>query len=683
MMDAQQQQPALSGDNNTATAPTTTTKTPIQTATSSATAAAPTSTSDAASSSSNSSSSAPSASPPSSTTSPSAAPPTTTTSTSTTTTTTSASSTAAATSSSSSLSSSSLVPAVGRPKPKGGFFLSRVWSWWGEERNKFVTGQHKCYFDNNASTPLDPEVQREMSRILTSMYGNASSLHTYGREARGVIDSARCSIASILGCSPHQLTFTSGGTEANNTVVKGVWMHALLHGNPRLGKSAQPGFKGHIVTSAIEHDSILGSCMQECLCRDGRVKVEDIIAAIRDDTVLVTVMHANNETGAVQPIKEIAAACKERGILMHTDLVQSFCKLPVNVQELGVDFATITAHKINGPKGCGALFWRGVVSSDSTPTAAAHIIVEGIDPLGGWFPLIYGGHQERELRSGTEAVHQIAGFALAAKLAHARMTSEFSRLQALRAKLISGISAIDSTAFFSEASPDHQLPGTVNVTFPGQEGIKLLAGLDCYEICVSIGSACTADRIEPSHVLLGMGLTVAEALSSIRISMGCTTTVADIDYFLHVLPIILRGYPPTFAWLDPKHLDASRLASTFVCDVRFSFERLTAPSAPGAHEFSFVDFDRYFDSVPWDREVILMCTTGIMSFSAGYRLAAAGHPQVRVVFGGYAAWKALHGNLLTGAPSLSSSVEPNAKPMTSSTPSTAPTQTPTTKTNQD
>lgn len=481
----------------------------------------------------------------------------------------------------------------------------------------------KVYFDHNATTPIAPEVRREMDRVLKRCHGNPSSLHTQGRVARGIVEQARSDVARLLGCEAERVIFTSGGTEANNAVIKGVFR--------RRGG-------GHIITSKIEHESVLGACQQVeamggsvtrlAAGSDGRVDPSAVAAAIRPETILVSIMHANNETGAIQPVAEIARAARNAGIPFHTDAVQSYGKIPTLVDEIGCEFLTLTAHKIQGPKGVGALYWRGEAA---------------------WDPLVFGGDQERGLRAGTEGVHQVAGLGTAARLAAESREQTHVHLEALREAFIGGLARVAPDARVNEAMPASQLPGTLNVTFPGVEGIHLLAGLDCYEVCVSIGSACTADRIEPSHVLLGMGMGVDEALSTIRLSMGRTSTLRDVRYVMGVLRKVLAGPPPGFGYLDPQHLDEQRIRSdaTFIIDLRWPYERLLSPSVAGAVEWSPFYFDRYIRRIPRDKEVILMCGTGIFSFAAGYRLAQSGHPSVRVVYGGYAAWQNLHPDLVS------------------------------------
>jgi cysteine desulfurase len=477
------------------------------------------------------------------------------------------------------------------------------------------------YLDHNATTPVAAPVRSALRAALRATPGNPSSLHTHGRVARGLVERSRESVAALLGCPPERVVFTSGGTEGNNAVIKGVWTSAG---------------RGHIVTSKIEHESVLDACRQMegagasvtylPAGPDGLVRAEDVKAALRPDTVLISIMHANNETGAIQPVADIARIARAAGIAFHTDAVQTCGKLRTFVDEIGCEFLTLSAHKINGPKGCGALYWRGNTN---------------------WTPLLSGGYQEQRLRGGTEGVPQIAGLGVAARLAAARMDGEFVRLRGLRDEFLGGLRTIVPDVRVNESPPDRQLPGTLNLSFPGREGIRILAGLDCYGVSVSIGSACTADRIEPSHVLMAMGRSAADALSAIRISMGAATSRRDLAYALDVLKIVLRSDPPGLSYLDPQHLTESRIESpeTFLVDLRFPYERLLAPSIRGAREWSHLYFERYFRRIPWDKEVILMCGTGIFSLSAGYRLAARGHPKVRVVYGGYAAWKALHPGL--------------------------------------
>ncbi len=480
----------------------------------------------------------------------------------------------------------------------------------------------KVYLDHNATTPVHPAVRREMERALAKFNGNPSSLHTEGRAARGIVDEARKKVAAMLGCNPDKVYFTSGGTEGNNAVIKGV--------------SRQSG-RMHIVTSKIEHESILGACRQVAEAggsvthlkagQDGRVDPGEVQAAIRPDTALVSIMHGNNETGAVNDVAAIARIAAAAQVPFHTDAVQTFGKVPTIVDEIGCEFLTLSAHKINGPKGAGAVYWRGNTK---------------------WNPLVFGGDQEHRVRAGTEGVHQIAGLGKAAELAACRMESEHARLLEIREWFLAGLKEVYPAVRLNGAAGEWQLPGTMNATFPGKEGIRLLAGLDCYEVGVSIGSACTADRIEPSHVLLGMDMSVEDALATIRMSMGTTTSRRDMKYVLKVLREVLREDPKGFAYMDPQHLDEDRIKSgkIFLIDLRFPYERMLYPTIPGAMEWSHIYFNRFIRRIPSDKQVIMMCGTGVFSTSAGYRLARSGHPDVKVVYGGYAAWRNLHPGLV-------------------------------------
>ncbi|MBF0408015.1 MAG: aminotransferase class V-fold PLP-dependent enzyme [Candidatus Riflebacteria bacterium] len=479
-----------------------------------------------------------------------------------------------------------------------------------------------AYLDHNASTPVHELVQRQMNNILQNVYGNASSLHTQGRISRGHIEESRKTIASILKCNPENIYFTSGGTEANNTALKGTFFK-------KTGK--------HLITGKIEHESILGAAGQiEEMGHSvtylpatsyGRVNPEEIAANIRAETCLISIMHANNETGIIQPVREISEIARSRNIPLHIDAVQSFGKIPVHVNELGCDFLTVSSHKIQGPKGCGLLYSSGRYS---------------------WTPLIFGGEQEQLLRAGTEGIHQIAGFALASSIAEKNRQKTFQKLCRLRKVIKYGCRLLFPKLIINESQERWQLPGTLNLTFPEISGIRLLAGLDCYGVSVSIGSACTANRIEPSHVLLGMGISEELALSSIRVSMGPSTDIIDVLFFLWALNQVLKGDPEGFSFIDPEHLTESRILSnsTYLIDLRLPHERFFSPSIPGAQNLSHIGFEKYIPGIPLDKEVVLMCSTGIFSLGAGYRLAKSGHRNVKVLFGGYSAWQGRYPELL-------------------------------------
>jgi cysteine desulfurase len=372
------------------------------------------------------------------------------------------------------------------------------------------------YLDNNSTSPLSPSVLDAMMPYLAGKYGNASSIHSLGREAKKALEESRETIARIIGAAQAEcICFTGSGSEADNMAIQGA-ARALRHkGN-------------HIVTSAVEHPAVLNTCKfleEEGFAasyvkpdREGLVRAEDVAQALRDDTILISVMHANNETGTINPISEIGRIARERSILFHTDAVQSSCKVPFTVDELGVDLLSLSAHKIHGPKGVGALYIR-----------------EGA-PLK---PLIYGGHQEGSRRAGTENVAGIVGLAEAARLSWAGMKEETGRMKELRDRLERGLrERIPHTQL--NGHPTLRLPNTLNLSFPFVESESLLLELDLKGVAVSSGSACTAGTGEPSHVLLAMGIPHEICRGALRFSLGRENTEEEIDYVLEVLPEIVE-----------------------------------------------------------------------------------------------------------------------------------------------
>lgn len=372
------------------------------------------------------------------------------------------------------------------------------------------------YADNAATTSTSPEVLNAMLPYLGEIYGNPSSLHGKGREAKAAITSAREKIAELIGAKPGEIYFTASGSEADNWSIKGA-----AHAYSKRGK--------HIISTKIEHHAVLHSL--EALEKegfevtyldvdsDGRVSPKDVAAAIREDTVLVAVMYANNEIGTVEPIREIAAAVKEKNpkTLVFTDAVQAAGAIKIDVAELGVDMLSISGHKIHAPKGIGALYIRN-----------------GVRILN----LVDGGGQERSKRGGTENVPYIVGFAKALERAVAAL-DENVRVEKMRDKLIDGIlDKIPNTRL--NGPRDGRLPGNVNVSFEFIEGESLLLLLDMAGIMASTGSACSSASLEPSHVLLSIGVPVEQAHGSLRLSIGQDTTEEDVDYILEKLPQIVE-----------------------------------------------------------------------------------------------------------------------------------------------
>jgi len=374
--------------------------------------------------------------------------------------------------------------------------------------------QKRIYMDHAASTPVREEVLKVMMPYFSEKFGNASSLHAFGREARDAIEEARAKIAKLINAEPQEIIFTSGGTESDNTAIKEITFSNRDKGN-------------HIITSKIEHDAVMQSCklLEKMgfkvtylnVDKNGIVNPKDVEKAITKQTILVSIMNANNEIGTIQPIAEIGKICKAKGIYFHTDAVQTFCKLPVDVKAMNIDLLSASAHKIYGPKGVGFLYVR----------KGTHI-----------GPLLHGGGHEFGLRSGTENVAGIVGFAAAAELAHAEMTSENSRLKKLRDNLIKGILKIEDSILNGHATL--RLANNVNVSFARIEGEAIVLHLDKHGIAASTGSACSSKSLEPSHVLLALGLTHMQAHGSLRLTLGKENTEKDIKHALSILPKIVE-----------------------------------------------------------------------------------------------------------------------------------------------
>ncbi|KYH32368.1 cysteine desulfurase NifS [Neomoorella mulderi] len=383
----------------------------------------------------------------------------------------------------------------------------------------------RVYLDHSATTPVRPEVLEAMLPFLKDeAFGNPSTIYSYGREAKKALDEAREKVASLIGARPEEIFFTSGGTEADNLALIGT-----AAANEKKGR--------HIITSSIEHHAVLHTA--QYLMRhgfkitflpvtpEGLVRVEDVEEAITDETILISVMHVNNEVGTIQPIKEIGHLARERGIIFHTDAVQSVGKIPVNVDELNVDLLSASSHKIYGPKGVGCLYIRKGTRIN---------------------PILHGGAQERKRRPGTENMPGIVGFGRAAELAGQELDSEMERLKGLRDKLIDGImNRIEDVQLNGDR--EKRVATNANFSFRYVEGESLLLSLDMKGICASSGSACTSGSLDPSHVLLAMGIPHEVAHGSVRMTLGRDNTEADIDYVLEVMPEIvarLRSMSPLY-----------------------------------------------------------------------------------------------------------------------------------------
>ncbi len=375
--------------------------------------------------------------------------------------------------------------------------------------------QRRVYLDHNATTPVDPEVLEAMLPHLQDEYGNPSSIHSRGNEARDAVEAARRVVAQALGCTARRILFTAGGSESDNQAIKGVAFARRSEGN-------------HIITTTVEHPAVLRTC--EALAEfgfditylqvdaSGRVDPADLAEAITPDTILASVMLANSEVGTVNPIAELAALCRQRGVLFHTDAAQGLGKLPIDVDELGVDLLSVSSHKIHGPKGVGALYVKKDVELH---------------------PVIHGGGQERKLRAGTENVPGIVGFGTACELAVRRLNrGAMDEVRELRDKLEAGIRQIVPGARLN-GHRHERLPNTLNLTLPEMRGESLVLFMDRRGVYFSSGSACKSGNPDPSHVLKAMGLSDEDAHCAIRLTLGVGTTEEDVEYVLQSLREII------------------------------------------------------------------------------------------------------------------------------------------------
>ncbi|HUF22578.1 MAG TPA: cysteine desulfurase family protein [Vicinamibacterales bacterium] len=386
----------------------------------------------------------------------------------------------------------------------------------------------RIYLDHNATSPLHPEVASLVSRLLTEEFGNPSSVHTFGQRAKAVLDEARSHVAALIGAEPGDVVFTSGGTEADNFAIRGA------------AEALEPTGRRHLIASSIEHEAVLTtikalekrgwSATLLPVGQSGIVEPDALGAAMRDDTALVSVMHANNEIGTIQPVRELAAVAHARGALFHTDAVQSVGKIPVSVRELGVDLLSLAGHKFNGPKGTGALWLKRGTRLTATMT---------------------GGRQERNRRAGTENVPALAGLGLACrivgeKVVHLRSAAPSYggqpptvEMALLRDRLESGVLAsVPDTAV--NGARDRRVPNTTNISFEGIEAESLLIALDLEGVAVSTGSACSSGSLEPSHVIKAMGLPHHRGTSSIRFSFGLGNTGEEVDFVVARLPALVE-----------------------------------------------------------------------------------------------------------------------------------------------
>ncbi len=402
---------------------------------------------------------------------------------------------------------------------------------------------NRVYLDFNATTPVEPEVLDAMLPFFSTEFGNAASIHTFGQKSRAAVETAREKVAALIGARPQEIVFTSGGTESDNHAIFGAVLQPLLPARSEVegsvaGGAVRSGEIGrHIITTAIEHEAVLNACQaleKEGVAvtylptdHEGQIDLEELRRAIRPETILITIMHANNELGTIQPLEEIGRLAAEADVYLHTDAVQSAGKIPIDVNALGVDLLSISGHKLYAPKGIGALYVRGGTRLRQ---------------------LLYGGHHQRGFRPGTENVAGIVGFGKAAEIARKSLAETAQRVSTLRDKLEQGLlHRVPQSRVNGGAAA--RTPNTANLVFPGVEGEALLIALDLRGLACSTGAACSSGAVEPSHVLTAIGLPPEEARASLRFSLGRHTTSADLDFALNVVPAAvaqLRELSPAY-----------------------------------------------------------------------------------------------------------------------------------------
>src|SRR5438309_820265 len=402
---------------------------------------------------------------------------------------------------------------------------------------------NRVYLDFNATTPVEPEVLDAMLPFFSTEFGNAASIHTFGQKSRAAVETAREKVAALIGARPQEIVFTSGGTESDNHAIFGVVLQPLLQARSEVEGSVAHGavrsgeIGRHIITTAIEHEAVLNACQaleKEGVAvtylptdQEGQIDLEELRRAIRPETILITVMHANNELGTIQPLEEIGRLAAEADVYLHTDAVQSAGKIPIDVNALGVDLLSLSGHKLYAPKGIGALYIRGGTRLRQ---------------------LLYGGHHQRGFRPGTENVPGIVGLGKASELAQKSLADDAQRVSTLRDELERELLARIPYARANAAGAP-RTPNTTNITFPGIEGEALIIALDLKGLACSTGAACSSGAVEPSHVLTAIGLSPEEARASIRFSLGRHTTQQEIAAALEIVPAAvgqLRELSPAY-----------------------------------------------------------------------------------------------------------------------------------------
>jgi len=475
--------------------------------------------------------------------------------------------------------------------------------------------RRQVYLDNNATTMVSPEVRKQINRVLKNNFGNPSSLYRTARNSAMILENSREMLAQVIHASAEEIYFCGCASEANNTVIKSLAEHFYPD-------------KKKIITTQIEHSSVLkpleyladkGFSIQFCpVDRFGRVDINGLAKMIDNDTFLICCMLANNEIGTIQDIAKITNLAHANGILALCDCVQALGKIKVDVTEMGMDYATFSAHKIHGPKGIGALY-----------------VKQGV-PIS---PLIHGGHQEQGLRAGTEGLHNIAGFAVALKNVDWLLHQE-KKLLDLKKFFIAEIKKIKDDIIVN-SPPENCLPNTISIRFPGINNAMLMSMLDYYGISVSAGSACNTQEDAPSHVLKAIGLLPEETRETIRFSFSAWTSQKSIKYALDVICDYITEKKSEAMSISPAQFDEDMVfnKNNFIFDIRWPIERKLTKALPNSYEGSFINFQKYLPVLPKDKRIIVICQSGYSAPIVAYYLAKKGFRDVSFVFGGLVMWK--------------------------------------------
>ncbi len=482
--------------------------------------------------------------------------------------------------------------------------------------------QRQVYLDNNATTSVSRPVRKRMMQVLKGYYGNPSSPYSLGRSAARILAESRATVAGAMGAQAEEVIFTSCASEANNFLLKSLSQHYLAKG------------KRKIISSPIEHPSVMqtleyleSSGVEVCYLSvdsQGFISLHELESLLDESTFLICCMLANNEIGTIQDIKGICELARQHNIHVMSDCVQALGKIPVNVNELGVDFASFSAHKIYGPKGVGAIYMKGDL------------------PL---CPLIHGGHQETGIRAGTESLHNIAGFAEACKAIPDSLAKQ-QQIAQNKQFFINGLKGLNEA--LQIISPDRAcLSNTISVRFPGLNNAVLMATLDLYGISASAGSACSTAGTEPSHVLLSLGLSEEQANETLRFSLSETTKQRDLLYTLRIFSNVFAGKTPEIQAVRASKIDKAFIENpqNYLLDIRFWHERQMLKGIPNSYEVSFLFFKRYVKQIPKNKNIVVICMGGIDATAIAFTLKKRGIDNISFVLGGVVAWRLAQADL--------------------------------------